>query len=251
MLFDPLLDSSTLKKEILTGTDLMVIRELTGGLYFGKPKGIEVKHGEKTGFNTMLYTESEIRRIAKIAFEIARKRRKKVISIDKANVLDVSQLWRDVVISVSKDYKDIALEHMLVDNAAMQLIKNPRQFDVLLTENMFGDILSDEASMLTGSIGMLPSASIGDGTYPAIYEPIHGSAPDIARKNLANPLAMILSVAMMFKYSFNDKNTYEVIFKSVTKVLETGHRTKDIFQEGTKLVSTNEMGDLVCQNLVM
>ena len=184
MLFDSLLDSSTIKKEILSSTDLIVVRELTGGLYFGKPKGIEVRNGERVGFNTMIYTESEIRRIAKVAFEIARKRKKKVTSIDKANVLDVSQLWRDVVVEVSKDYKDVTLEHLYIDNASMQLIKNPKQFDVILAENLFGDILSDEGAMLTGSIGMLPSASMGNGSLPSIYEPVHGSAPDIAGKNL-------------------------------------------------------------------
>ena len=249
VVFDSLLNSSTLKKEVLAGTDLIVVRELTGGLYFGKPKGIEIKNGEKVGFNTMIYSESEIKRIAKVGFEIARCRKKKVASIDKANVLDVSQLWRDVVTEVSKDYKDVALEHMLVDNTAMQLIKNPKQFDVILTENMFGDILSDEASMLTGSIGMLPSASIGDGTYPAIYEPVHGSAPDIKGKNIANPIAMILSIAMMFKYSFNDDDLYNVIFNSVKNILNQGYRTKDIFEEGCKLVGTKDMGELICNTV--
>ena len=246
MVFDPLLDSSTIKKDILSGTDLIVVRELTGGLYFGKPRGIEKRGNEKVGFNTMVYTESEIRRIAKVAFDIAKKRKKKVTSVDKANVLDVSQLWRDVVTEVSKDYKDVILEHMLVDNCAMQLIKNPKQFDVILTENMFGDILSDEASMLTGSIGMLPSASIGDSSHPAIYEPVHGSAPDIAGKNLANPIAMFLSIALMFKYSFNDEKIYDVILKSVKNVLEQGYRTKDIYQTGAKQVGTKEMGEAIC-----
>ena len=258
MLFDPLLDSSTLKKEVISGVDLIVIRELTGGLYFGKPKGIEIRNvgacrdkpTEKVGFNTMIYTESEIKRIAKIAFEIAKKRKKKVTSIDKANVLDVSQLWRDVVIEVSKDYKDIILEHLYIDNAAMQLIKNPKQFDVILAENLFGDILSDEGAMLTGSIGMLPSASMGDGSFPSIYEPVHGSAPDIAGKNLANPIAMILSIAMMFKYSFNDEKIYDLILKSVKNILNEGYRTKDIYQDGSKLVGTIEMGDLVCNKII-
>lgn len=253
MLFDSIIDSSTIKKEVLQGVDLIVVRELTSGLYFGKPKGIEVRNGEKFGFNTMLYSESEIKRIAKVAFEIAKKRKKKVTSIDKANVLDVSQLWRDTVTNVSKDYKDIVLEHMLVDNAAMQLIKNPKQFDVILAENMFGDILSDEASMLTGSIGMLPSASIGDGTYPAIYEPVHGSAPDIAGKNLANPIAMILSVAMMFKYSFNDEKVYDIIFNSVKNILDQGYITKDICRSevtSSKMIGTKEMGDLICKELL-
>lgn len=259
MVFDSLLDGSTIKKDVLAGTDLIVVRELTGGLYFGKPKGIEIrtKTGEsenrrakeRVGFNTMVYSESEIRRIAKVAFEIARRRKKKVTSVDKANVLDVSQLWRDVVTEISKDYKDVILEHMLVDNAAMQLIKNPKQFDVILTENMFGDILSDEASILTGSIGMLPSASIGDGKNPAIYEPVHGSAPNIAGKNIANPIAMILSVAMMFKYSFNDENIYDLVLKAVKNILEQGYRTKDIWQERYKMVGTKEMGELVCKQM--
>ena len=247
VVFDSLLDSSTIKKDVLKGTDLVVVRELTGGLYFGKPKGIEERNNEKVGFNTMIYSESEVKRIAKIAFEIAQKRKKKVTSIDKANVLDVSQLWRDVVCEVRKDFKDVTLEHLYIDNACMQLIKNPRQFDVLLAENLFGDILSDEAGMLTGSIGMLPSASIGDGTYPAIYEPVHGSAPDIAGKNLANPIAMLLSTAMMFKYSFNDEKVHNLIFESVKNILDKGYRTKDIFQEGCKLTSTKEMGDLICK----
>ena len=241
--------STTIKKEILTGTDLIVVRELTGGIYFGKPKGIEKRGNEKFGFNTMIYSESEIRRIAKVAFEIAKRRKKKVTSIDKANVLDVSQLWRDVVNEVSKNYKDVILDHMYIDNAAMQLIRNPKQFDVILAENLFGDILSDEAAMLTGSIGMLPSASMGDGSHPGIYEPVHGSAPDIAGKNLANPIAMMLSLAMMFKYSFSDENIYDTILKSVKNVLGQGYRTKDISQENTKLVGTKEMGDLVCTSL--
>lgn len=249
MLFDPLLDSSTLKKEVISGTDLIVIRELTGGLYFGKPKGIEIRNGEKVGFNTMIYSESEIKRIAKVAFEIARKRRKKVTSIDKANVLDVSQLWRDVVVEVSKEYKDVTLEHLYIDNAAMQLIKNPKQFDVILAENLFGDILSDEGAMLTGSIGMLPSASMGDGSLPSIYEPVHGSAPDIAGKNLANPIAMMLSIAMMFRYSFNDENVYNTISKSVKSILNDGYRTKDIQQDECKSVGTSEMGDLLCKQI--
>ena len=249
IVFEPLLDSSTIKKEVLNGTDLIVIRELTGGLYFGKPKGIEVRDGEKVGFNTMVYTESEIRRIEKVAFEIAKKRKKKVTSIDKANVLDVSQLWRDVVTEVSKNYPDVTLDHLYIDNAAMQLIKHPKQFDVILAENLFGDILSDEGAMLTGSIGMLPSASLGDGTYPAIFEPVHGSAPDIAGKNLANPIAMMLSIAMMFKYSFNDEKVHDAIFSAVKNVLNEGYRTKDIFQEGrdwvTSSLGTKEMGNLI------
>ena len=261
IVFEPLIDSSTLKKEVLSGTDLIVVRELTGGLYFGKPKGIEVRNvgacrdkpTERVGFNTMIYTESEVRRIAKVAFEIARKRKKKVTSIDKANILDVSQLWRDVVSEVSKDYKDIILEHLYIDNASMQLIKNPKQFDVILAENLFGDILSDEGAMLTGSIGMLPSASMGDGTFPAIYEPVHGSAPDIAGKNLANPIAMILSIAMMFKYSFNDEKIYNLIFNTVENILNQGYRTKDICRDevaSSLTVSTKEMGDLVCKQML-
>ncbi len=249
IVFNALLESSTIKPEVLKGTDLIVVRELTGGLYFGKPKGIEIKAGERTGFNTMIYTESEIKRIAKVAFEIAKKRKKKVTSIDKANVLDVSQLWKDVVIEVSKNYPDVTLEHLYIDNASMQLIKNPKQFDVILAENLFGDILSDEGAMLSGSIGMLPSASLGDGTYPGIYEPVHGSAPDIAGKNLANPSAMMLSIGMMFKYSFNDEKAYDAIFNSVKNVLAEGYRTKDIMQEGCKPIGTKEMGELICTSL--
>ena len=249
IVFDELIDSSTIKSNVLSGTDLIVVRELTGGLYFGKPKGIEKRNNERVGFNTMIYSESEIRRIAKVAFEIARKRKKKVTSIDKANVLDVSQLWKDVVIETSKDYPDITLEHLYIDNASMQLIKDPKQFDVILAENLFGDILSDEGAMLTGSIGMLPSASLGDGTFPAIYEPVHGSAPDIAGNNLANPLAMILSVAMMFKYSFNDEKVCDSISNSVKTILSEKYRTKDICQDGCKPVGTKEMGELVSSSL--
>ena len=250
MVFEPLIDSSTIKKEVLSGTDLIVIRELTGGVYFGKPKGIEKRNNERVGFNTMIYSESEVKRIAKVAFEIARKRNKKVTSIDKANVLDVSQLWRDVVNEESKNYPDVTLEHLYIDNASMQLIKNPKQFDVILAENLFGDILSDEGAMLTGSIGMLPSTSLGDGTYPAIFEPVHGSAPDIAGKDLANPIAMILSIAMMFKYSFNDENIYNIILKSVKDILEQGYRTKDIFQDSTKPIGTKGMGELIQEQLL-
>lgn len=255
IVFEPLLDSSAIKKDVLIGTDLIVVRELTGGIYFGKPKGIKTEEkgekgkGERIGFNTMVYSESEIKRIAKVAFEIAGKRKKKVTSIDKANVLDVSQLWRDVVEEESKNYPDITLEHLYIDNASMQLIKNPREFDVILAGNLFGDILSDEAAMLTGSIGMLPSASIGDGTHPAIYEPVHGSAPDIAGKGIANPLAMILSCGMMFKYSFNDEKVHDFIFDAVKNVLNKGYRTKDIEQKNSKLVSTQEMGEVVCKAL--
>lgn len=249
IVFDELIESSTIKSHILSGTDLIVIRELTGGLYFGKPKGIEKRNNERVGFNTMIYSESEVKRIAKVAFEIARKRRKKVTSIDKANILDVSQLWKDVVIEVSKDYSDVILDHLYIDNASMQLIREPKQFDVILAENLFGDILSDESAMLTGSIGMLPSASLGDGTFPAIYEPVHGSAPDIAGKNLANPLAMMLSIAMMFKYSFNNESIYNAIFNCVKSILSQKYRTKDIYQDGCKLVGTKEMGELVCTYL--
>lgn len=247
VVFDPLLDSSSIKKEVLSGTDLVVVRELTGGIYFGKPKGIEERNGEKVGFNTMVYSESEVKRIAKVAFEIARKRNKNVTSIDKANVLDVSQLWKDSVIEVSKDYSDVTLEHLYIDNAAMQLIRDPKQFDVILAGNLFGDILSDEAAMLTGSIGMLPSASIGDGSLPAIYEPVHGSAPDIAGKGFANPSAMLLSVAMMFKYSFNDEKVYSAILEAVKNVLNQGYRTRDIAQDGMNVIGTQEMGSLICK----
>lgn len=248
--YDELISSSTLKEEYISGVDIMIIRELTGGLYFGEPRGIETVNGEKRGFNTLVYTESEIERIAKVAFETAMKRSKKLCSVDKANVIDTSRLWREVVERVAKDYPEIELSHMYVDNAAMQLIRNPKQFDVIVTENMFGDILSDEASMLAGSLGMLASASLSNKS-PAMYEPIHGSAPDIAGQNRANPIATIMSAAMMLKYSFNLDKEAEIIEHAVKKVLQDGYRTSDIMSEGKKLVGTTEMGDLIAEKILL
>ncbi|NPA51812.1 MAG: 3-isopropylmalate dehydrogenase [Aquificae bacterium] len=241
--YNALLDSSPLKNNIIKGVDLIVLRELTGGIYFGEPRGIEERNGEKVGFNTMIYYEHEIKRIAKLAFELARGRRKKVTSVDKANVLEVSALWREVVTQVHNDYTDVDLEHMYVDNCAMQLIRRPKDFDVIVTGNMFGDIISDEAGALTGSLGMLPSASIGE-RY-AFYEPIHGSAPDIAGKGIANPIAMILSAAMMLDITCKLPQASKDIEKAVDKVLEEGYRTTDIWSPGTKKVSTDEMTDLI------
>ena len=246
-LYDELIDASTLKPEVVKGVDIMVIRELTSGIYFGIPKGIFEDDGERVGINTLRYREHEVERIAKVAFEVARKRNKKVTSVDKANVLEATVLWREVVERVHKDYEDVELNHMYVDNAAMQIIRYPKQFDVILTTNMFGDILSDACAMLTGSLGMLPSASIGGKI--GIYEPIHGSAPDIAGKNIANPIATINSVGMMFTYSFNMPEVEEVIDRAVKSVLEKGYRTKDIYSEGTKVVSTEEMGDLIANEV--
>jgi len=247
-LFPQLIDASTLKREVIEGTDLLVVRELTGGIYFGEPRGIKPYRNEERGINTEVYTTKEITRIAKTAFEAARKRRRKVCSVDKANVLESSALWRKVVTEVHKNFPDVELSHMYVDNCAMQLIRNPKQFDVVVTNNMFGDILSDEAAMLTGSIGMLPSASLGGRT--AMYEPIHGSAPDLAGQNKANPLATILSVAMMLNYSFGQDKAAAEIEQAVLAVLDQGYRTGDIASPGTKLVGTKEMGDLVIQQLM-
>ena len=239
--------SSSLKKEIINGVDLIVVRELAGGLYYGKPRGIKNTKNSSQAINTMSYSTKEIERIARIAFQIAGKRKKEVTSVDKANVLECSQLWRRTVTELSRDYPDVKLSHLYVDNCAMQLVKNPKQFDVILTENLFGDILSDEAAMLTGSIGMLPSASIGDKV--GLYEPVHGSAPDIAGKNIANPIATILSVAMMFRYTFNMIDVASSIERAVEKVLEKGFRTADIYTEGTKKVGCKEMGDKVVGEL--
>jgi 3-isopropylmalate dehydrogenase len=236
--------SSTLRPEVVSGLDILIIRELTGDIYFGQPKGIRQKGAEREGFDTMLYAESEIRRIARVAFEAARKRSKRVCSVDKANVLETSQLWREVVTAEAKEFGDIELTHMYVDNCAMQLVRNPKQFDVIVTGNMFGDILSDEASMLTGSIGMLPSASL-DSRGKGLYEPIHGTAPDIAGKGLANPLATILSAAMMLRYSLAQPQAAERVEKAVTKVLQAGLRTADIHTPGTRKVGSAEMGDAV------
>ncbi|MCP5276831.1 MAG: 3-isopropylmalate dehydrogenase [Thiobacillus sp.] len=245
LLYAELASASTLKPEVVSGLDLMIVRELTGDIYFGQPRGIStLENGEREGINTMRYSESEIRRIGRIAFDIAMKRSRKVCSVDKANVLETTELWRQVMIEIARDYPEVELSHMYVDNAAMQLVRAPKQFDVMVTGNIFGDILSDEASMLTGSIGMLPSASL-DEHNKGMYEPSHGSAPDIAGKDIANPLATILSVAMMFKYSFNDEATYNRIDNAVKKVIAQGLRTADIWTEGCTKVSCSGMGDAV------
>jgi 3-isopropylmalate dehydrogenase len=240
--------ASSLKPEVVAGLDILIVRELTGDIYFGQPKGIRQKGAEREGFDTMLYSEGEIRRIARVAFEAARKRARKVCSVDKANVLETSQLWREVVTAESRNYPDVALEHMYVDNCAMQLVKNPKQFDVIVTGNMFGDILSDEASMLTGSIGMLPSASL-DERGKGLYEPIHGTAPDIAGKGVANPLATILSAAMMLRYSLGRPAAAERVENAVKRVLGDGLRTADIYTAGMTRVGTQEMGDAVVARL--
>ncbi|MBM4123395.1 MAG: 3-isopropylmalate dehydrogenase [Nitrospira sp.] len=247
-LYPMLADASTLKREVIEGIDLLVVRELTGGIYFGKPKGIEKTADGERGVNTEVYTTEEIRRIAKVAFEAARKRRRKVVSVDKANVLESSELWRRVVIEVHKGFPDVELTHMYVDNCAMQLIRNPKQFDVLVTTNLFGDILSDEAAMLTGSIGMLPSASIG--ATAGMYEPIHGSAPDIAGKNLANPIATIASAAMLLAYQLRLDKEAEAVERAILLTLEQGYRTKDIQSPGGKLVGTKEMGEAILRNFL-
>ena len=245
ILYPELAGASTLKPEVVAGLDIMIIRELTGDIYFGQPRGIHTNEaGEREGFNTMRYSESEIRRIAKVAFETARRRNKKLCSVDKANVLECTEFWKEIVTDMAKDYPDVALSHMYVDNAAMQLVRNPKQFDVIVTGNIFGDILSDEASMLTGSIGMLPSASL-DANNKGLYEPCHGSAPDIAGKNLANPLATILSLAMMMRHTFAREDVASRIEGAVRKVLAQGYRTADIFEPGTEKVSCSGMGDAV------
>jgi len=249
IVYDELVDSSTLKETTVKGVDIMIVRELTSGIYFGEPKGIEERNGEKVGFNTMVYSESEVERIVRIGFESAMKRRKKLCSVDKANVLDVSRLWREVVERVAKDYPEVELSHMYVDNAAMQLIMNPKQFDVMVTGNMFGDILSDEASMLTGSLGMLPSASLTDNNGPALYEPSHGSAPDFKGQDKLNPIATILSGSMMLKYSFNLDKESAAVEKAVKQVLQDGYRTTDIMSEGKTLVGTSKMGDLIANKI--
>ena len=245
--YEPLLDASPLKPEIIKGVDLVVLRELTGDVYFGEPRGREVRNGERVGYNTMIYYEHEVKRIAKLAFELARNRRKKVTSVDKANVLEVSGLWREVVNEVHADYADVELEHMYVDNCAMQLIRRPRDFDVIVTGNIFGDIISDEAGALTGSLGMLPSASIGE-RY-AFYEPIHGSAPDIAGKGIANPIATILSAAMMLEITCKVPEAARDIERAIEKVLEDGYRTGDIWSPGTKRVNTAEMTEEIIKRI--
>lgn len=248
LLYAPLKEASPLKESIIgDGIDICVVRELTGGIYFGE-RGREDQNGVEGAYDTERYNVEEVRRIAKIGFETAMKRGKKLTSVDKANILETSRLWRSVIEEVAKDYPEVTVNHMYVDNAAMQLVRDPRQFDVIVTSNIFGDILSDEASMITGSIGMLPSASLGEGTL-GMYEPIHGSAPDIAGKGIANPLATILSAAMMLKFSFNLQEEAKVIEDAVVKVLEEGYRTGDIMSEGMKLVGTSEIGRLVLERI--
>ena len=246
-LYTELADASTLKREVIEGIDVLVVRELTGGIYFGKPKGIETTATGHRGINTEVYTTEEITRIAHVAFKAAQKRSRLVTSIDKANVLESSELWRRIVTDVHREYPDIELRHMYVDNCAMQLIRNPQQFDVIVTTNLFGDILSDEAAMLTGSIGMLPSASVGSSV--GMYEPIHGSAPDIAGKNIANPIGMIASVAMMLNYSFDLTKEAELIEQAIQAALAKGYRTKDIEAPGTTLVGTQEMGQVILKHI--
>ena len=242
--FPELADASTLKAEVVSGLDIMIIRELTGDIYFGQPRGVSGEKGNRVGINTMHYTEPQIRRILHVGFKTAQQRGKRLLSVDKMNVLETTQLWRDVAEEMSAEYPDVELSHMLVDNCAMQLVRNPRQFDVIVTGNMFGDILSDEASMLTGSIGMLPSASL-DANGKGLYEPIHGSAPDIAGQGKANPLAMILSMAMMFRYTFNLPDVAARIEKAVRSALATGLRTGDIASKGSKPCTTAAMGAAV------
>ncbi|KZZ55764.1 MAG: 3-isopropylmalate dehydrogenase [Oleiphilaceae bacterium] len=245
ILYPQLASASTLKPEVVSGLDILIVRELTGGIYFGQPRGVRtLENGERQGYNTYVYSESEIKRIAKVAFEAAQKRNGKLCSVDKANVLEVTVLWREILDDMAKDYPDVELSHMYVDNAAMQLVRAPKQFDVMVTGNMFGDILSDAAAMLTGSIGMLPSASL-DENNKGMYEPCHGSAPDIAGQGIANPLATILSVAMMLRYSLSENKAADLIEDAVSKVLDQGLRTADIFSEGSTKVSTKEMGDAV------
>jgi 3-isopropylmalate dehydrogenase len=246
--FPELADASTLKPEVVSGLDIMIVRELTGDIYFGQPRSVSGPKGARVGINTMHYTEPQIRRIVHVGFRTARQRGRRLCSIDKMNVLETSQLWRDIVEEIAPEYPDVAVSHMLVDNCAMQLVRNPRQFDVLVTGNLFGDILSDEASMLTGSIGMLPSASL-DAHGKGLYEPIHGSAPDIAGKGLANPLAMILSMAMMFRYTFDRADLAARIEKAVRAALASGLRTADIAARGLKPATTTEMGDAVVKAL--
>ncbi|GGB52405.1 3-isopropylmalate dehydrogenase [Tistrella bauzanensis] len=255
IVFDELADASTLKHEVVAGLDILIIRELTGDLYFGTPRGVEtLPDGTRRGVNTMVYTSPEVRRVAKIAFDLARKRGSKVCSVDKANVVETTEMWREEVIKLhGEGYEDIQLSHMYVDNAAMQLVRNPKQFDVIVTGNIFGDILSDEAAMLTGSLGMLPSASLGDpdesGRRRALYEPVHGSAPDITGQGIANPLATVLSFAMMLRYSFDMDAEAEMVEQAVRNVLKSGLRTGDIMQPGMAQVSTTVMGEAIVREL--
>ena len=245
-IYGDLVNASTLKAEVVDGADLMVVRELSGGIYFGTPRGVEERNGERVGFNTLVYSESEIRRIAKVGFETAMKRRKKLTSVDKANVLESTEFWREIVTDVGTNFPEVELSHMYVDNAAMQIIRDPKQFDTMVTTNMFGDIISDAAAMMTGSLGMLPSASIGGEI--GMYEPVHGSAPNITGEDKANPLAMILSVGMMMRYSFNLKEADEMIKKAVVDTLEK-YRTVDIMAEGKIQIGCREMGEKVLQSL--
>jgi 3-isopropylmalate dehydrogenase len=253
--FKQLVDASSLKPEIVSGLDIMIVRELTGGIYFGEPRGIKlIENGERRGTNTHSYTTNEIIRVARVAFELAKKRGKKVTSCDKSNVMEAGVLWREEVQSLKdKEFKDIELNHMLADNCAMQLLRNPKQFDVIVTDNLFGDILSDEASMLTGSLGLLPSASLGakdkNGNIRSMYEPVHGSAPDIAGKGIANPIASILSFAMALKYSLNLDKEADILENAVQEALDEGLRTKDIISKGMKEVSTSQMGDAIISKL--
>ncbi|MFN4065896.1 MAG: 3-isopropylmalate dehydrogenase [Thermosynechococcus sp.] len=247
--FPQLIHASSLKPEVIAGVDLMVVRELTGGIYFGQPRGIfTTETGEQRGVNTMAYTANEIDRIGRVAFETARKRQGKLCSVDKANVLEVSQLWRDRLTALSAEYPDVELTHLYVDNAAMQLVRAPKQFDTIVTSNLFGDILSDIAAMLTGSIGMLPSASLGE-SGPGLFEPVHGSAPDIAGQDKANPLAMVLSAAMMLRYGLNQPAAAQAIEEAMTAVLDQGYRTGDLMSEGCTLVGCREMGNLLIKAL--
>jgi len=249
ILYPQLASASSLKPEVVSGLDIMIVRELTGGIYFGQPRGIRnLEHGERQGYNTYAYTESEIRRIGRVAFETAQQRGKRLCSVDKANVLEVTVMWREIMEDLKREYPDVELTHMYVDNAAMQLVRAPKQFDVIVTGNMFGDILSDEAAMLTGSIGMLPSASLNSDKQ-GMYEPCHGSAPDIAGQGIANPLATILSVAMMLRYSLEAEDAAKAIEAAVSKVLDQGLRTADIMSEGGQMVSTQDMGEAVLNAL--
>jgi 3-isopropylmalate dehydrogenase len=245
--YEPLISASPLKEEVVRGTDFIVIRELTGDVYYGEPRGIFIENGKRVGINTMKYTEDEIRRVVKKAFEVALKRRKKLTSVDKSNVLEVSGLWRDIVEEEKKNYPDVEVEHLYVDNCAMQIVRRPSSFDVIVTGNIFGDILSDEAAVITGSLGMLPSASLGE-KY-ALYEPVHGSAPDIAGKGIANPIATILSTAMMLRYSFNLEKLANAIEKAVELTLQKGYRTPDIYSEGCIKVGTEQMTDAIINSL--
>jgi 3-isopropylmalate dehydrogenase len=249
ILFDELIGESAIKQEVIRGVDIMVVRELTGDVYFGTPRGIEQRDGQRVGINTMVYSESEIRRIAHTAFLVAQRRRKRVTSVDKANVLESMALWRDVVTDVGREYPDVALDHMYVDNCAMQLIRNPRDFDTILTTNMFGDIVSDEAAMLTGSIGMLPSASLGEPGSVGLFEPVHGSAPDIAGRGIANPIACILSAAMMLDLSFHEQEAAHAVTTAVRTAIADGLRTTDIYRHEGRRVSTREMGDFITKNI--